>query len=494
MKYILSLDQGTTSSRSILFDGKGAIVSVKQKPFQQIYPKPGWVEHDPEEIWESQLETIHAVLSEQGITAGEVAVIGITNQRETTIVWDRKTGKPIHNAIVWQDRRTAPICEDLKKKGLETQIRKTTGLVVDAYFSGTKVKWILEHVEGARKSAEAGDLLFGTVDSWLLYRLSGGKVHATDHSNASRTLLFDIHRLEWDARILSALDIPASLLPEVKPSMSLFGHTDATVLGAEVPVCGIAGDQQAALFGQLCWKEGMAKNTYGTGCFLLMNTHNKAVESTKGLLTTIAWVNDREVNYALEGSVFIGGAVIQWLRDELGIITDGADTESLALSVPDNGGVYFVPAFTGLGTPYWDMYARGSLLGLTRGSNRAHITRAALESIVYQSCDVLKAMEEESGISLRSLRVDGGATANNFLMQYQADMLGVPVIRPVNREATAQGAAYMAGLTAGVWTREDLRSHWQTDETFSPKMDENTRLDRYRNWHKAVERAKGWEE
>jgi glycerol kinase len=494
MKYILALDQGTTSSRSVLFDSNGSIAGIQQLPFQQIYPKPAWVEHDPEEIWNTQMQSMIGLLKDRNVGIEDIIAIGITNQRETTIVWDRKTGKAIYNAIVWQDRRTAPICEQLKKSGLEEYIRNTTGLVVDAYFSGTKIKWILDHVEGARKKAEEGDLLFGTVDSWLLYRLTGGRVHATDYSNASRTLLYDIHNLKWDPKILSALDIPEAMLPEVKPSMSTFGVCDPEIAGAEVPICGVAGDQQSALFGQLCWKEGMAKNTYGTGCFMLMNTSDKAVLSKKGLLTTLAWGDEEGVQYALEGSVFIGGAVIQWLRDELGIIGDASETEQLALSIPDNGGVYFVPAFTGLGTPHWDMYARGSLLGLTRGCGRAHIARAALEAIVYQSCDVLNAMKEESGIELKSLRVDGGATANQFLMQYQADMLGVPVIRPANREATAQGAAYMAGLTAGLWTKEQLQSKWQAEETFSPDMDENSRKHHYSQWHKAVERAKGWEE
>jgi glycerol kinase len=494
MKYILALDQGTTSSRSVLFDSNGSIAGIQQLPFRQIYPKPAWVEHDPEEIWNTQMQSIKGLLKDRNVGIDDIFAIGITNQRETTIVWDRKTGKAIYNAIVWQDRRTAPICEQLKKSGLEEYIRNTTGLVVDAYFSGTKIKWILDHVDGARKKAEEGDLLFGTVDSWLLYRLTGGRVHATDYSNASRTLLYDIHNLKWDPKILSTLDIPEAMLPEVKPSMSTFGVCDPEIAGAEVPICGVAGDQQSALFGQLCWKEGMAKNTYGTGCFMLMNTSDKAVLSKKGLLTTLAWGDEEVVQYALEGSVFIGGAVIQWLRDELGIIGDASETEQLALSIPDNGGVYFVPAFTGLGTPHWDMYARGSLLGLTRGCGRAHIARAALEAIVYQSCDVLNAMKEESGIELKSLRVDGGATANQFLMQYQADMLGVPVIRPANREATAQGAAYMAGLTAGLWTKEQLQSKWQAEETFSPDMDENSRKHHYSQWHKAVERAKGWEE
>lgn len=441
-KYILALDQGTTSSRAILFDKAGQIVKVAQKEFTQIYPKAGWVEHDAMEIWGTQSGVAREVLETASVRPEEVAAIGITNQRETTVVWDKTTGKPIYNAIVWQCRRTASICDDLKAKGLEEYIRNSTGLVVDAYFSGTKVKWILDNVEGAREKAEKGELLFGNIDTWLVWNLTRGKVHVTDYSNASRTMLYNIGDLKWDDKILEELNIPKSMLPEVKPSSEVYGYTDEkTFGGAEVPIAGIAGDQQAALFGQACFEDGMAKNTYGTGCFILMQTGEKRVQSKNGLLTTIAWGVDGKVEYALEGSVFMGGATIQWLRDELKLITDAADSEYFATKVDDTNGVYLVPAFAGLGAPHWDMYARGTMVGLTRGANKNHIIRAALESIAYQSKDVISAMEEDSGIKLATLKVDGGATANNFLMQFQADILGTEVHRPVVTETTALGAA-----------------------------------------------------
>jgi len=494
-KYILALDQGTTSSRAILFDKAGQIVKVAQKEFTQIYPKAGWVEHDAMEIWGSQSGVAREVLETAGIRPEEVAAIGITNQRETTVVWDKTTGKPVYNAIVWQCRRTAAICDDLKAKGLEEYIRNSTGLVVDAYFSGTKVKWILDNVEGAREKAEKGELLFGNIDTWLVWNLTRGKVHVTDYSNASRTMLYNIGDLKWDDKILEELNIPKSMLPEVKPSSEVYGYTDEkTFGGAEVPIAGIAGDQQAALFGQACFEDGMAKNTYGTGCFILMQTGEKRVQSKNGLLTTIAWGVDGKVEYALEGSVFMGGATIQWLRDELKLVTDAADSEYFATKVDDTNGVYLVPAFAGLGAPHWDMYARGTMVGLTRGANKNHIIRAALESIAYQSKDVISAMEEDSGIKLATLKVDGGATANNFLMQFQADILGTEVHRPVVTETTALGAAYLAGLAVGFWkSKDEITNNWAVDRVFKADMADEKRDAIYSDWVRAVERSKGWE-
>uniref|UniRef100_UPI001BD5D574 glycerol kinase GlpK n=1 Tax=Tepidanaerobacter acetatoxydans TaxID=499229 RepID=UPI001BD5D574 len=474
-KYIMALDQGTTSSRAIIFDENGLIKGVTNREFTQIYPKPGWVEHDAMEIWGSQIGVAKEVLLKCGLSVNDIAAIGITNQRETTVVWDKNTGKPVYNAIVWQCRRTAPICDDLKARGLTEKIREKTGLVVDAYFSGTKVKWILDNVEGAREKAEKGDLLFGNIDTWLIWNLTGGKVHVTDYSNASRTMLFNIHKLDWDDEILKELNIPRAMLPKVMPSSHIYGYTTTEVFGGEIPIAGDAGDQQAALFGQACYAPGMAKNTYGTGCFMLMNTGEKAVESKSGLLTTIAWGADGKVEYALEGSIFIAGAVIQWLRDELRVLDNAAQSEELATKVEDNNGVYLVPAFVGLGAPYWDMYARGAILGLTRGAKREHIVRAALESICYQTRDVLEAMQKDSGITLKSLKVDGGAVANNFLMQFQSDILGVPVDRPKVIETTALGAAYLAGLAVGYWKdKNDISAKWQIDRTFKPQMDIDT--------------------
>lgn len=493
-RYVMALDQGTTSSRAIIFDENGSIVSVAQKEFTQIYPKPGWVEHDPMEIWGSQIGVAREAMEKARIAPDEIAAIGITNQRETTIVWDKNTGKPVYNAIVWQCRRTAPICDDLKAKGLADVIRRKTGLVVDAYFSGTKIKWILDNVEGAREKAERGDLLFGNVDTWLIWNLTGGKVHVTDYSNASRTMIFNIHTLDWDEDILKELGIPRAMLPEVKPSSFVYGHTDREIFGAEVPIAGDAGDQQAALFGQACYKPGMAKNTYGTGCFMLMNTGEKAVESQSGLLTTIAWGVNGRVEYALEGSIFIAGAVVQWLRDELRIIDNSAQSEEYATKVEDTNGVYLVPAFVGLGAPYWDMYARGVIVGLTRGAKREHIIRAALESIAYQTRDVLEAMQKDSGITLTNLKVDGGAVANNFLMQFQSDILGVPVSRPKVTETTALGAAYLAGLAVGYWKdMDEIASKWQIDREFKPAMAMEVREKLYAGWKKAVKRALDWE-
>jgi len=494
-KYIMALDQGTTSSRAIIFDENGTIKGVTNREFTQIYPKPGWVEHDPMEIWGSQNGVAREVLSKSGLTPSDIAAIGITNQRETTIVWDKNTGKPVYNAIVWQCRRTAPICDELKAKGLTETIREKTGLVIDAYFSGTKIKWILDNVEGAREKAEKGELLFGNVDTWLIWNLTGGKVHVTDYSNASRTMLFNIHTLDWDDDILAELNIPRAMLPKVMPSSHVYGYTTSEVFGGEVPIAGDAGDQQAALFGQACYSPGMAKNTYGTGCFMLMNTGEKAVKSESGLLTTIAWGVNGKVEYALEGSIFIAGAVVQWLRDELRILDNAAQSEELATKVQDNNGVYLVPAFVGLGAPYWDMYARGTIVGLTRGAKREHIVRAALESICYQTRDVLEAMQKDSGITLKNLKVDGGAVANNFLMQFQSDILGVPVDRPKVIETTALGAAYLAGLAVGYWKdKDDIASKWQIDRTFQPEMDSENREKLYKGWKKAVERALNWED
>ena len=492
--YILALDQGTTSSRAILFDGEGGAVASHVVAFPQLFPKPGWVEHDPEGIWASQLEAMRTAVAKSGVDPAEIAAIGITNQRETVVVWDRHTGQPLHNAIVWQDRRTAPACDRLTQKGYGDAIRKKTGLVIDPYFSGTKIAWLLEHVPGAREKAEKGDLLAGTIDSWLIYKLTGGAVHATDMTNACRTMLFNIHTLEWDTDLAQWLGVPLSILPRVVPSSGMIGECDPAYLGHAIPICGVAGDQQAALFGQACFAEGEAKNTYGTGCFLLMNTGAKCVDSHHQLLTTIAWGLGDSVEYALEGSIFMAGATIQWLRDELHLIETAAETEEIARSVPDTCGVYLVPAFVGLGAPYWDPYARGMMIGLTRGAGRAHIVRAALESLAYQTRDVLKAMEEDAGISLSALKVDGGASANGFLMQFQSDILDVPVIRPALTETTAMGAAFLAGLSAGVFPdREAIRSCWRQDTRFDPVMDAPARTELYGGWRRAVERCLGWE-
>lgn len=491
----MALDQGTTGSRAIIFNHNGTIVSTASKEFKQIYPKPGWVEHDPMEIWSSQVEVAKTALEKAGLEAGDMASIGITNQRETTIVWDKKTGKPIYNAIVWQCRRTAPICDQLKKKGLAEIIQKKTGLVVDAYFSGTKIKWILDNVGGVRGKAEKGEVLFGTVDSWLIWNLTKGKAHVTDYSNASRTMLFNIHNLDWDEEILTELDIPPEILPKVLPSSYVYGSTDIEIFGREIPISGDAGDQQAALFGQACYEPGMAKNTYGTGCFILMNTGEKIVTSKNGLLTTIAWGVNGKVEYALEGSIFIGGAVVQWLRDEIGLIKNSREIEKYALKVEDTNGVYLVPAFVGLGAPYWDMYARGIIVGLTRGTKKEHILRAAEESIAYQSRDVLEVIQKDSGINLKKLKVDGGAVRDNFLMQFQSDILGVPVVRPKVVETTALGAAYLSGLAVGFWKdKEEIAQKWKADKEFSPNMDEKTKEKLYKGWKKAVSRSLNWEE
>ncbi|ADC71969.1 glycerol kinase [Thioalkalivibrio sp. K90mix] len=492
-EYILALDQGTTSCRAILFDRDAAIIGVAQREFTQHYPEPGWVEHDAMEIWGTQIGAAREVLETRGIKPAQLAAIGITNQRETTVVWDRETGKPIHPAIVWQDRRTASFCDELKARGLEEMIRSRTGLVVDAYFSGTKLRWLLDHVDGARERAERGELLFGTMDTWLIWNLTRGERHVTDVSNASRTQLFNIHELDWDDTLLDALAIPRAMLPEVRASSEVLGHTGTEMFGAsEIPIAGVAGDQHAALFGQTCFGRGMAKNTYGTGCFLLMNTGTKPVASHSGLLTTVAWSVDGQVEYALEGSIFIAGAAIQWLRDELKLIDSAEDSEYYASKVEDSDGVYVVPAFAGLGAPYWDMYARGAIFGLTRGTRKEHITRATLDSLAYQTKDVIDAMEQDSGIALKGLRVDGGAVANNVMMQFQADMLGVNVERPVVTESTALGAAYLAGLAVGFWTRDELEQKSQLDRVFEPQMDAATRDRYYRGWKKAVKRTMGW--
>ena len=490
-KYILAFDQGTTSSRAIVFDKRGSIIAVAQKEFRQIFPKPGWVEHDAEEIWSSQIAMARSALKKAGATAKDVAAIGITNQRETAVVWNRETGKPICNAIVWQDRRTAPVCDQLRKDNLAPTIRRKTGLVVDAYFSGTKIQWILKNVKGAKALARQGKLAFGTVDSWLIWKLTRGTHHVTDVSNASRTMIYNIHTGKWDKQLLDILDIPSSILPEVRSSSEIYG--DTTFLGGQIPIAGIAGDQQAALFGQVCTSPGLVKNTYGTGCFMLMNTGDKPVPSKNNLLTTVAWKIGDRTEYALEGSVFTGGAVVQWLRDGLGIIKRAPEIEALATSVPDNGGVYFVPAFNGLGGPHWDQYARGTLAGLTRGSTRAHIARAALEGIAYQVYDVLQAMHADAGIKLKELRVDGGACANNFLMQFQSDLLGVPVVRPKVQETTALGAAYLAGLAVGYWKDQaTIARQWQQDRKFKPAMKPALRRDLLAGWNKALGRAKDW--
>ena len=491
-KDIIALDQGTTSSRCILFDREQNIVEMAQKEFTQHYPHPGWVEHDPMEIYSSQYGVLMEVLAKSGVDVREVAGIGITNQRETTIVWDKTTGRPVYNAIVWQCRRTAPLCEELKAdRDFTAYVKDHTGLLVDAYFSATKIRWILDNVPGAREKAGAGELLFGTVDSWLIWKLTGGAVHVTDYTNASRTMLYNIRDLCWDKRICDRLGIPACMLPEVRNCSEIYGTMN--IQGVEVPIAGIAGDQQAALFGQTCFEPGEAKNTYGTGCFLLMNTGSRLYQSKNGLLSTIAIGLDGRVQYALEGSVFVGGAVVQWLRDELHLITESADTEYFARKVRDNGGVYVVPSFTGLGAPYWDMYARGAIFGLTRGTGRNHIIRAALESIAYQTCDVLHAMEEDTGLPLRELRVDGGASANNFLMQFQADIVDRTIRRPMIRETTALGAAYLAGLATGVWRDlDDIRSQWTLDRLYEPQMPAGQRETLLAGWHKAVGRTRGW--
>ena len=493
-KFVLALDQGTTSSRAIIFDNSGSIVGSAQKEFTQIYPKPGWVEHNPMEIWDSQIGVARDVMEKYFVKPQDIAAIGITNQRETTVVWDKKTGKPIYNAIVWQCRRTASICDNLKEKGFAASIQKKTGLVLDAYFSGTKIKWILDNVDGARKKAQAGELLFGNIDTWLIWNLTGGAAHVTDYSNAARTMLFNINDLVWDKEMISELDIFESMLPNVKPSSCVYGHTLEQLFGARITISGAAGDQQAALFGQACFEPGMAKNTYGTGCFMLMNTGDKIVNSNNGLLTTIAWGLDGKVEYALEGSIFVAGAAVQWLRDEMKIIDNVADSEAIAASVPDSNGVYVVPAFVGLGAPYWDMYARGAILGLTRGANRNHLVRATLESIAYQTREVLEVMQEDSNITLKSLKVDGGCVANSFLMQFQSDILGVPVEKPVVTETTALGAAYLAGLAVGFWSSKDeIAKKWRIDKTFVPDMSEDDRKHKYVNWKKAVRRALEWE-
>ncbi|PSJ47771.1 glycerol kinase [Zobellella endophytica] len=495
-QYVVALDQGTTSSRAIIFDQDAAIQGVAQREFGQIYPQAGWVEHDPMEIWASQRSTLTEVLAKTGISPDQIAAIGITNQRETTVVWEKSTGKPVYNAIVWQCRRTADICEQLKERGLADYIRDNTGLVPDAYFSGTKLKWILDNVDGAREKANNGELLFGTIDTWLIWKLTDGRVHVTDYTNASRTMLFNINSLEWDQKLLDEMGIPAAMLPEVRPSSEVYGKTNIGGKGGtRIPIAGIAGDQQAALFGQLCFNKGMAKNTYGTGCFLLMNTGSQKVSSSHGLLTTLAVGARGEVNYALEGSVFMGGATIQWLRDELGLIREADDTGYFAEKVKDSNGVYLVPAFVGLGAPYWDPYARGTLVGLTRGVNRNHIIRAALEAVAYQSRDVLEAMQEDSGLRLAALKVDGGAVANDFLMQFQSDITNARVVRPRQTETTAMGAAFLAGLAVGVWqSTDELADKFAVDKEFKPQMDKDTRATLYRGWQKAVARSLDWAE
>ena len=492
--YILALDQGTTSSRAIVFDRAGRVNSVAQREFRQIYPQPGWVEHDPMEIWESQLGVAQEAIASAGVAASQLAAVGITNQRETTVIWDRATGTPVHNAIVWQCRRSAPLCDALKRGGWEPHVREQTGLVIDAYFSGAKIQWLLENVPGLRLRAERGEVCFGTVDSWLIFKLSGGRAWVTDYSNASRTMLFDIHRLTWDPDLCRALGVPQEMLPEVRPSSQIYDRTVADLLGAEVPIAGIAGDQQASLFGQACFRPGMAKNTYGTGCFLLVHTGEHPVASKTGLLTTIAASpTEGRPEYALEGSIFITGAAIQWLRDGLQIIATSAESEQLATSVPDTGGVYFVPAFVGLGAPHWDMYARGAILGLTRGTTRAHLVRAALEAIAYQTREVLEAATSDAGLNLTELRVDGGATANNLLMQFQADVLGTAVVRPVVKETTALGAAYLAGLAVGYWkSQEEIAQNWAVDRRFLPETDTARREELFANWRRAVVRSAGW--
>lgn len=492
-RYVLALDQGTTSSRAILFDSRGNVVGMVNQEFPQIYPRPGWVEHDPYDILESQVSVAKKLLRTVNVEPNQIAAIGITNQRETTIVWDKKTGKPVYNAIVWQCRRTASMCDELKAQGLADLIKRKTGLVIDAYFSATKLKWILQNVPGVLEKAKKGEIAFGTVDSWLIWNLTGGKVHATDVSNASRTMLFNVSDLRWDEELLDMFNVLRSVLPQVFPSSHIYGVTDKDIFGVEIPIAADIGDQQAALFGQMCVRAGMVKNTYGTGCFILMNIGDKPIFSRSGLLTTVAWKLKDEVSYALEGSVFTAGAAIQWLRDELRMVESAQETEQMALSVPNSAGVYVVPAFVGLGAPYWDMYARGAIFGLTRGSKKEHIVRAVLESIAYQTRDVVEVMCEECQTELKTLRVDGGASKNNFLMQFQADILNVPVERPKVNETTALGAAYLAGLAVGYWeSMEQIESQWQLDRKFVPNMDEKEREELYKGWRKAVERAKGW--
>ena len=492
-KYILALDQGTTSSRCIIYDKKGNMVSVAQKEFRQYYPRQGWVEHNANEIWSTQMTVAHEAMLKAGVTYKHIEAIGITNQRETTVVWDKHTGEPVHNAIVWQCRRTAEYCDQLMERGLADSFKEKTGLLIDAYFSATKLRWILENVEGAREKAEAGDLLFGTIETWLIWKMTGGRVHVTDYSNASRTMMFNINTLQWDDEILSILDIPKSMLPEPRPSSEVYGETESTLFAGPIKIAGAAGDQQAALFGQACFQEGEAKSTYGTGCFLLLNTGEKPVFSQNGLLTTVAWGLNGKVHYALEGSVFVCGAAIQWLRDELSLMKNSAESERMALSVKDSNGVYVVPAFVGLGAPYWDPYARGSIFGLTRGANKNHLVRATLESLAYQASDLLYAMASDLGKELLSLKVDGGACANNFLMQFQADILGKDVLRPQCIETTSLGAAYLAGLATGYWKNQnDVLENWQIDKTFVPAMEDFQRQALLSGWKKAVERAIGW--
>ena len=492
-KYVMALDAGTTSNRAIIFDENSKIVGVSQKEFTQIFPQPGWVEHDADEIWSTMTTVMKEALEESGLSANDISAIGITNQRETTVVWDKNTGRPVYNAIVWQSRQTASIAEDLKKKGLTEEFKNKTGLTIDAYFSGTKITWILEHVEGTRARAEAGDLLFGTIDTWLIWKLTGGKVHVTDYSNASRTLMYNIKELKWDEQLLSYLKVPAKMLPEVKPSSCRYGFTEPSILGASVPVSGAAGDQQSALFGQNCFEPGMAKNTYGTGCFMLMNTGTDIYDSKNGLVTTIAWGLDGKVEYALEGSIFVAGSAIQWLRDGVRMVDSAPDSEWVAKKVRDTAGVYLVPAFVGLGAPYWDQNARGMIIGITRGTTKAHIVRATLESLAYQTRDVLGAMEADSNIKLASLKVDGGAVANNLMMQFQADILGVPVDRPQIIETTALGAAYLAGLAVGVWSnKEELKTAWKLDVRFEPVMDKSEADKLYKGWQKAVKHSMHW--
>lgn len=492
-KYILSIDQGTTSSRAILFDHEGQNCGTGQQDFEQIFPQDGWVEHDPNAIWESQWMAIQSALVSQDLSGRELAAIGITNQRETTVVWDRETGEPIYNAIVWQDRRTAEYCQELRDLGHEERFKKKTGLLIDAYFSGTKIKWILDHVGGARERARNGELCFGTIDTWLIWKLTAGAVHTTDVSNASRTLLFNIHTLEWDEELMAIMDIPMAMMPKVAESSEVIGNTADGLFSHPIPIAGIAGDQQAALFGQLCLQKGMVKNTYGTGCFLLMNTGTDPVYSNHNLLTTIAWKRNGQVHYALEGSVFVGGAAVQWLRDGLQLIERASDVESLAAEVPDTDGVFMVPALTGLGTPHWDPYARGLLIGLSRGTTRAHVARATLEGIAYQVYDIVKAMEADAGTAGTELRVDGGASANNLMMQFQSDIFGFPVVRPKQVESTALGAAYLAGLAVGFWSDvEELKSQWQKDRTFNPSMERDKAMSKIERWHKAVTRSKRW--
>ena len=493
-KYILSLDQGTTSSRAIVFDKEGSIISIAQREFKQIYPQPGWVEHNATEIWSSQVAVATEAIIKASITPNDIAAIGITNQRETTVLWDRKTGEPLHNAIVWQDRRTSAYCDELKAQGLAKSVQEKTGLIIDAYFSATKIRWILENVPGAREKAEAGDIAFGTIDSWLIWKLTDGRVHVTDVTNASRTMIYNIHTLDWDQELLDLFNIPRNILPEVKSSSEVYGETTGNVLAAKIPIAGIAGDQQAALFGQMCTEVGMVKNTYGTGCFMLMNIGDKPIVSQNNLVTTIAWKINGKVQYALEGSIFIGGAVVQWLRDGLGLIATSADVEELALREEDTGGVYLVPAFAGLGAPHWNQDARGTITGITRGTNASHLARAAIESIAFQTMEVLKAMEADSGLRIKELRVDGGATANDILMQFQADVLETTVIRPQVTEVTALGAAYLAGLAVGYWNNmDDISGQWKIDKSFKAGEAKNIE-ERIKGWNRAVKAAKAYAE